>query len=291
LYIAQLVSQKKFVTSEFATLINPVLPIIIYIGSTFLEVKLNLFILVSVLLIGAVSEYSYLYYKTKRILFKLNFSLNFSEIKYLKEILFLFFSSIILSLMTLVDVYFASNLSSGDVSLLLTSSKFIAFGIGVLSSSVGIMIIPYLAEAYLISINYFIKFINKVLIYTFLTCIIILTFAYFLIPEIIPLLFKSETISSLDIDYLVSYILVGLPIIPLSLIGLILSRGMISLGISKKMIAINIIALAINIVSDYFLVKEYSVVGLILSTSVVYLWTSLSMYWAIRLKTKKIKDN
>lgn len=286
IYSSHLLANKAFIKSEISTLFLALMPILCLVIFWYFNVKIKLFSLSIMLLLGSVGEYIYLYMVSTNHKVNFNYKITENGKSYIKDVCYLFSSSIILSLMTLIDVYFANNLLAGTVSILLTSTKFIALGTGILASSIGIMVIPYLADAYNKSIENFNVVMFKICGFIWFICLFIMLFAWFLSPTLVPMLYKGNAITNADVDQLVSLIQYSLPIIPLFLTGMVLSRGMVILGIAKKMLIYNVIALFINILADYLLVNAYGLKGIVLSTCIVYLFTSLAKFLALKSHNK-----
>jgi putative peptidoglycan lipid II flippase len=288
IYSSHLIANKKFIKSELSTLFLVLLPIITLVIFWGLNLKIQLFSLSIMLLTGAVGEFIYLHIISENHKVNFNYKITDKGKAYIKDVLYLFSSSIVLSLMILIDVYFVKNLPEGVVSILLTSTKFIALGTGILASSLGSMAIPYLAESFNKSLEHFNSTIYKICAFTWGVCIFIMLTAWFLTPVLIPMLYKEQSITNEDINQLVSLIQYSLPVIPLFLSGMVLSRGMVVLGIANKMLIFNIIALIINILADYLFiyVYEFGVISVVISTTIVYLWTNIANLCAIKLYSK-----
>lgn len=274
-YKSNLVARKKFLNPEISFVISALASLLLLLLVFALNLKLNIISLSFILVLSGIVQVWYFRIIVKPSKSYYVFTFNNYDKDFFKEFFYLFTSSIILSSMTLVDLYFINKLEFGSVSLFINANKFIAFGIGILASTVGTMIIPYLSESYTKSTKTFKTLLFKACFGVVVFSIVLAVVSIFILPNVIPYLFLGEAISKENIVVITDLILFSLPIVGLSLLGIILSRGMVIIGKANKMITINLISISINFIADFLLIEKFGVIGIILSTIFVISWSVL----------------
>ncbi|BEU02767.1 hypothetical protein OAG1_15670 [Agarivorans sp. OAG1] len=187
-----------------------------------------------------------------------------------KEFLWLVLSSSLLATLPLIDLGFASQLGEGSVSVLGNAYKFVAVAQSVLAMSIGSMLIPHMAE-WIESKDLLKARLTKAIGLAAVLGTCVAGALYIILPLVIPFMFKGSEVDITQTSELVRVAQLYTLLVPLYLVGMVLSRCVVSLGKARVMLLINLTAFFLNIVLDYLMSRWFGLSGIALTTSIIYL--------------------
>ncbi|WP_158161606.1 hypothetical protein [Grimontia hollisae] len=284
LIYSHIVATKKFIKAELSTTFPNIIPVIFLIGlSLFDFMKINVTTLTGLVVLGSFLEMIYLFYRIdKRDVFLVSwgdFKITKKKRSFMIDIFMLFLSSTVLSMMNLIDAYFAKSLGEGNASMLITSGKYISFINGFIMSSLGVMIIPHLSELFMKNKRDFKKKIIQICICIWLVSLLGILLIWNVVPYAVHIIYIGDAIKADDVVKLSQLIQYSLLMIPLFLTGMIFSRGIVAAGRSSVMLKINITSIIICFLSNSIAVDIFSMglLGIVISTCIVYFWSNVCL--------------
>ncbi|WP_221074076.1 lipid II flippase MurJ [Agarivorans aestuarii] len=272
--IASLTAKKQLAFLGASQLIMPGLGLAVVIVVMLAGKTLTISYIASALLIAYLVHFSILAYKHRR-LSRLagegySTTAKFSTKPLFKEFFWLVLSSSLLATLPLIDLGFASQLGEGKVSVLGNAYKFVAVAQSVLAMSIGSMLIPHMAE-WIEDKDLLKARLTKATLMAAGLGIGVAVAMYIILPLIIPYMFQGSEVDIITSTELVNVAQLYTFLVPLYLLGMVLSRCVVSLGKARMMLLINLTAFFLNIMLDYLMSRWFGLSGIALTTSIIYL--------------------
>ena len=284
-FVAFLTAKKQLAFLAASQLIMPILGLTIVIMVILIDKPLTISHIASALLFAYFLHFLLLgskYWRLKQVASETHsVQIKHSTTPLFKEFSWLVLSSSLLATLPLIDLAFASQLGEGSVSVLGNAYKFVAVAQSVLAMSIGSMLIPHMAD----------WITNKQLLKFRLTKAVGLATAlgvgvagalYIVLPLVIPFLFKGSEVEHTQSAELLDLAQLYTLLVPLYLLGMVLSRCVVSLGKARMMLLINLIAFVLHIVLDYLMSRWFGLSGIALTTSIIYLISVILLLYLLR---------
>lgn len=180
-------------------------------------------------------------------------------------------SNLIMSVIPFANQSFASMLGEGNVSSLGYATRITALVLGLGAVAIGRAILPILSKTHEISQKLELAlYWYRIL---FLLGVISGLILWYLSPYIIKILFERGAFTSEDTKIVSSIFRYDLLQIPFYFSGIVLVQYFASQRAYIQLLSSSIIAVAVKILSAYFLSETMGVQGIALSTAVMYLAT------------------
>ncbi len=283
--IASLTARKQLAFLGASQLIMPAIGLAVVIVVMLAGKMLTISYIALALLLAYLLHFSILVFKHRRLspLGRENYSTaaKYSSKPLFKEFLWLVLSSSLLATLPLIDLGFAGQLSEGSVSVLGNAYKFVAVAQSVLAMSIGSMLIPHMAE-WIENKDLLKARLTKA---TGLAAVLGISVAgalYIILPLVIPFMFRGSEVVITQTSELVSVAQLYTLLVPLYLVGMVLSRCVVSLGKARVMLLINLMAFFLNIVLDYLMSRWFGLSGIALTTSIIYLVSVTLLLFLLR---------
>lgn len=279
--------KKKFTISVFAPIITSVFTI-----ASLLIFEPSVFIIIVAYVFGALFEFIFLLLNNPiRIDFKYVDFYNSESINLYYQFLPKLFSGLVIGLNPIIDQFFTSRLADGAISTLNYGMKFPAFIIGILSISVGNVILPYFAEIAKKPVSEIVHFLKSKLMYLFLISSVCTLFLILFGSDLISIFFQRGQFSVSDSQRVSSVLLMFSFQIPFYLMDIVLVRFLTAYNLNWFNILSSSISVVVNLLCNFWLIEKYGVAGIALSTSIVILVSFLTKWAYVNSLIKKNKIN
>lgn len=201
----------------------------------------------------------------------------------IEEFLWIVFSSSILGLLPVIANYYASYLDPGSVASLNYSKKLISVGLVAVGIVINSVFFPYIASSIIKDKYEGINYGLKIAGYSLILFSIMIIPIYILSEDIVKLIFERGEFgpdSTQNVALVLKYMLFY---IPFYVVGTLLSRLVVSLGISKVFVLGNILSLLVFLGSGWLLIYKlnYGIEGIGIIYTLVYLTSSLYLLFHI----------
>jgi murein biosynthesis integral membrane protein MurJ len=195
----------------------------------------------------------------------------------------IFLSSCIGNLSPLIDQMFASSLSAGSISSLNYALKLVGVFSGVVFSSLGRAVLPYLARQAGSNDMHAFKGTLRIYLWGVGFCTLVLSLVILLLAHpIVQLLYQRGAFTPADTDRTATTLMgfmVGLA--PMSL-GIVTAKAFSALGRTKVLMGVSVFSVLANALLDAVFAHFWQCQGIALATSVYYLGTMLIMFVMLR---------
>jgi len=171
----------------------------------------------------------------------------------------------------IVDQSFAASLPAGNVSILGYGNKIISFPLQIAATAIGTSILPYFSS--MLARNDWQtarQTLNRYLKLIFLTSVPLTLMFVIFSEHLVRLLLQRGAFTVADTKIVAEVQALGALQIPFYLGGILIVRLISALKANKIIMLIAFVNMLVNITMDYLFTKLYGVVGISLSTSVVY---------------------
>lgn len=186
-----------------------------------------------------------------------------------------------------IDHFFAAQLTIGSISALNYGVKLPSFGITIIITALGSVLLPHFSKLANEDLNEAFKHLFKILKWVVLGSFAIVIVGFFMSDYLIQLIFERGEFTHDDTLKVSLIQKITLMYVPFYLSTLIIVRFLTSINKNKFMAYISLFNLAINIVLNIILVKYYEVYGLALSTTFVLIISSC-FYFGYTYKQYKL---
>lgn len=199
--------------------------------------------------------------------------------------------ALLMSSTTLVDRAMASSLGAGSISILNYSTKIVSVIVGVASMAFGTVVLPYFSK--LVSRQEWSEIRKSYRFWSFAFMAFSIPMTLLLIifsKPIVELLFQRGNFSASDASK-VSLTQIGLVLqMPFYLLGILTVRLIEALKGARVFIIGNAINAVVNVTFNWILMKYMGVVGIALSTSIVYLVSYIYLNIRLNGMMRRIKN-
>lgn len=184
------------------------------------------------------------------------------------------FSSFFSAMNNYVDQFFAATLVIGSISALNYGIKLPAFGITIIITAIGNVLLPHFSKLVNENLNKAYDHLFKILKKVFFITIVIIIIGIFMSDYIIELVFERGEFTHEDTLKVSLIQKITLVYVPFYLSTRIIVKFLTSINENKFMAWISLFNLIVNIILNIILVKHYGVYGLALSTTLVLIISS-----------------
>lgn len=174
-----------------------------------------------------------------------------------------------------VDQFFAAQLAVGSIASMNYGTKIPSFIVGILIIALGNVLLPYFSKLVNENINKAYHHLFRILKIIFFASSVITLIAIFFSHEIISILFERKEFTAKDTIVVSDIQKIVLIYVPFYLSTLILVKFLTSINKNSFMAWVSFLNLIVNLILNIIFVKIYGVYGLVLSTTLVYIISSL----------------
>ncbi|WP_102348295.1 murein biosynthesis integral membrane protein MurJ [Bacillus sp. Marseille-P3661] len=294
IFSATLNSSERFAITSIVPVVTPLVIIILLLTNGGL---LSIYALVIGTILGMIIELLILAWvlvkKGIKIYIKWNKNVPGMD-QVIKQYVPMVVGSFLMSGTFLVDQSMAAMLKSGSVSVLNYGNKVATLILSISSLALGNAVLPYFSN--LVSkkkwseINNTVRFYSILIIATTVPLVLLLIF---ISEDVVRLLFErgafTETVTIQVAKVQALYLIQT----PFYLLGILFVRLLSALLLNRILMWSTLISLVCNIVFNYIFIKLIGVAGIALSTSIVYIFSSIFLYIMLvhYIKKEKYKLN
>ncbi|WP_289039727.1 lipid II flippase MurJ [uncultured Zobellia sp.] len=190
-----------------------------------------------------------------------------------------------------VDQFFAAQLVVGSVSAINYGIKIPQFIVGILILAIGNVLLPHFSKLTVENIEKAYQQLFKVLKLIFGSTLVVVVIGIYFSDEIVSFLFERNEFEAEDTLLVADLQRIVLIYVPFYLTTLVLVKFLTSINKNSFMAWVSLWNLILNIILNSILIKTIGIYGLVLSTTMVYIVSSL-FYLGFTLKEfKKLKLN
>lgn len=268
---------EKFLAPALIPIVTPAMTIVlIFVGREFL----NIYALALGLVIGQVIESSLLGWLLKRRGIKNSLSWHGMDSN-LRRVIGQFLPMVAGAFLTgsnqLVDQAFAASLPAGNVAMLGYGNKVISFPLQIAATAIGTSVFPYFSSMLAkkdwgTARQVLDKYLKLIFLFSVPVTLVLVIFS----EPLVRLLLQRGAFTAQDTETVAAVQALGALQIPFYLGGILIVRLVSAVRANRVIMWISFANMIVNIVMNYLLMKIYGVVGISLSTSIVY-FVSFSM--------------
>lgn len=186
-----------------------------------------------------------------------------------------------------VNQFFAAQLVVGSIAALNYGMKIPAFMASILIISIGNVVLPYFSD--LVHENRVKAYdvLYKSILYVFVLSLCIACVIFFFSQEIISILFEKGNFSSNDTLVVSKIQKILLVYVPFYICSIIIIKFLTSINKNAYMFYASILNLVLNLVLNYYFARMYSVDGLAIATTIIYVINFWVLFMFVRYQQKK----
>jgi putative peptidoglycan lipid II flippase len=207
-----------------------------------------------------------------------------------RQYLTLLIGAALMSSSTIIDQTMASGLGSGSVSILNYGNKTVNLLLGTVSIGLMTVALPHFSRLVIASnragIEQVLKSLIKLILATMLPLIAALIF--FSRP-IVAILFQSKAIPETVIDDISLVQIFYLLQVPFYIVGTLGARLLNTLNGNHVLLRNSVINVVCNIVGNLIFIRWFGVCGIAISTSCMYIVSTLLIYHAVHSKLRQMR--
>lgn len=188
----------------------------------------------------------------------------------------------LMSVVNLLDQFFAARLGVGALSTLGYSSRVLSLILGLGALAISRAILPVLSQSSAEGKEDTFPIVIRWAVFLFAVGILVLIVAYWAAPFVVELLFQRGQFMEEDTLRVMELLRYALIQIPFYFSSMVLVYALLSRSLYKSTVVISAFNLLIKLVLAYILVPLMGLNGLMLSTAGVYLGSSLFAAWMLR---------
>lgn len=266
--------KEKFLTSTLSQFFVPLTIIVLLL---FFESYLGDLVLVTGLTFGSLLSFIYLLSMALRhrtiVLgrFRINSNIKVMLNQYAPKVT----SGLLTGINPFVDQFFAAQLVIGSISAIQYGTKIPAFAVGILILAIGNVLLPHFSRLINEDQLKAFKQLFSILRIVFLGSSIVILATIIFSEDIIRLLFERNEFTSEDTFKVANIQRIALVYVPFYLCTLVCVRFLTAINKNKFMAITSGWNLILNLILNIILVKYYGVYGLVLSTTIVYVISSM----------------
>lgn len=178
-------------------------------------------------------------------------------------------AGMLIGLNPLVDQFFSSSVGEGAISTLNYGNKLPAFVIGIIAVAITNVLLPHFSKMVRRENNKVLKELKSKLVVLFIVGTILSIFLVFFGEHLIRLLFERDKFSNKNSSAVYSVLLMYSIQIPFYVTNIALVRFLTAFNLNMFSVISSAVAVCLNFIGNYFLVKELGIKGVALSTSIV----------------------
>lgn len=174
-----------------------------------------------------------------------------------------------------VEKFFSAQLVAGSIAALTYGSKIPAFAVGMLILPLGSVLLPHFARGINEDLGKAYKQLFKILKWVFFSSLVISVVAIFTSNDIVRFLFERKEFTADDTLIVANIQKIGLIYIPFYLCTLICVKFLTAINQNRFMAWTSFWNLGLNLLLNTILIKYYGIYGLAMSTTLMYLISSI----------------
>jgi len=186
-----------------------------------------------------------------------------------------------------VNQFFAAQLVVGSIAALNYGMKIPAFLASILIISIGNVILPYFSDLVHENRVKAYDILYKSILYVFVLSLCIGCVIFFFSEEIISILFEIGNFSYNDTLVVSKIQKILLVYVPFYICSIIIIKFLTSINKNAYMVYASILNLVLNLVLNYYFARMYSVDGLAIATTIIYVINFLVLFMFVRYQQKK----
>jgi len=266
--------KNKFLVSTVAMLIAPITMIftIVLFKDYFKEITL-----VMGMFIGTIVGFTYL------LLFSLKYdvihlgkiAINENVRKMIKQYPPKVASGLLSGINPFVDQYFAAQLIVGSIASLNYGIKIPAFLVGIIMIALGNVLLPHFSKLVSENLETAFQSLFKTLKTVFFLSLFVASIIFIFSEDIIRLLFENGEFTTKDTGVVSTIQSIALVYVPFYICTLVCVKFLTATNKNHFMAWVSFWNLILNVILNIIFIKKYGVYGLILSTTIVYILSSL----------------
>lgn len=199
-------------------------------------------------------------------------------------------SSFLTAMNNFVDQFFAAQLVVGSIAAINYGVKIPAFLVGILILALGNVLLPHFSRQINEDLMKAYHELFRILKLIFLGTLAITVVVFIFSTDIISFLFERNEFDAEDSVIVGNVQRIMFVYVPFYICTLILVKFLTSINKNKFMAWTSFINLILNVVLNFILVKKYGLYGLAMSTTVVYIISSL-IYFFYTYKQYKLSSS
>jgi len=226
-----------------------------------------------------------------RIKLTVNWELKSLQPSFKKQYVWLFLASITMGSTLVVDQFMASYFGESSVSGLNYGYRLAGIVSSMGALTLGAVALPVFSK--LIAENEKEKIsglLHSLLLGVGIISLPVVALIYFNSNTITSLLFQRGAFQSMNVALVSDFLKLYIFQFPFYVAGIVISRLMSSLGKNNSVFVISLLALVLNVTLNIGFTKWIGISGIALSTSVVYLFTFLALYFSSRRALKTVSE-
>jgi peptidoglycan biosynthesis protein MviN/MurJ (putative lipid II flippase) len=203
-----------------------------------------------------------------------SFFINFNSeiwVEFLKGFGIIFLGHFLLSLTTIVDQFFASNLGVGALSYLGYTTRILSIILAIGATSIGRSVLPVLSRVYYEGRSNVGRLVIRWSGFLFVIGLVIMIIGMVFSPLIVEKIFQRGAFTSADTEQVAILLRYGLSQVPFYFVSMILIQTLLSQSLFRSVALISGMNLVVKLLSASILVPKMGINGLLLSTAVVFL--------------------
>jgi putative peptidoglycan lipid II flippase len=186
-----------------------------------------------------------------------------------------------------VNQFFAAQLVVGSIAALNYGMKIPAFLASILIISIGNVILPYFSDLVHDNRVKAYDILYKSILYVFVLSLCIGCVIFFFSEEIISILFEIGNFSYNDTLVVSKIQKILLVYVPFYICSIIIIKFLTSINKNAYMVYASILNLVLNLVLNYYFARMYSVDGLAIATTIIYVINFWVLFMFVRYQQKK----
>jgi putative peptidoglycan lipid II flippase len=186
-----------------------------------------------------------------------------------------------------VNQFFAAQLVVGSIAALNYGMKIPAFLASILIISIGNVILPYFSDLVHENRVKAYDILYKSILYVFVLSLCIGCVIFFFSEEIISILFEIGNFSYNDTLVVSKIQKILLVYVPFYICSIIIIKFLTSINKNAYMVYASILNLVLNLVLNYYFARMYSVDGLAIATTIIYVINFWVLFMFVRYQQKK----
>ena len=197
-------------------------------------------------------------------------------------------SGILFGLNDIVDQHFAAQLIAGSISALNYGIKIPSLVMTIAALALGKVFLPYFSNFAIEDSEKVFERLKIVLKYIALISAAIVIILLFFSDFLIKILFERNAFTDSDTDIVSKIQQMFVLQIPFFVGARVMVKYLTAINQNNVMVLTSLLGLILNIVLNYFLIKNMGVYGLALATSLVYFSNALALYLYIKYYNNRI---
>ena len=174
-----------------------------------------------------------------------------------------------------VDQFFAAQLMVGSIASISYGTKIPAFIVGILIMAIGNVLLPHFSRLINENLKKAFHQLFKILKLVFLISAVLSLLMILFSDQIITILFERKEFTSENTEVVADIQKIYLVYVPFYLCTLVQVKFLTSINKNQFMAWISFLNLILNLILNIIFVKIYGIYGLVLSTTFVYIITSI----------------